>query len=62
MLLPLTKAYIPDDIINFSAGVSFVNFNFNFIPTINSPVGTGLSSVLDNSNNLDYLANLGAPY
>ena len=39
-----------------------MNFNFNFIPTINSPVGTGLSSVLDNSSNLDYLANLGAPY
>ena len=62
MLLPLTKAYIPDDIINFSAGVSFVNFNFDFIPMSNSPAGTGLISVLDNSSNEDYLANLGAPF
>ena len=61
MLLPLTKAFIPDDISNYFAGVSFINFNFDFIPITNSPVGIQLSTLLDNSNNADYLKNLGAP-
>ena len=39
LLLPLTGAFIPEDVVYYFTGEGFLNFNFNFIPTIDSPIG-----------------------
>ena len=38
MLLPLTLAFIPDIVIQYLIGMSFVNFNFDFIPLRDIPI------------------------
>ena len=62
MLIPLTGAFIPDDIVNYISGGSFTNFNFNFIPLISAPVGANLEDFFGTSLNNSSLANLGAIY
>ena len=62
LLLPLTGAFIPEDVVNYFTGGSFTNFNFDFIPTIKSPVGISLKDFFGDSLNSDSLANLGATY
>ncbi|CAI2381945.1 unnamed protein product [Moneuplotes crassus] len=37
MLLPLTQAYIPEIVKQYLQGMSFVNFNFGFLPTPDLP-------------------------
>ena len=38
MLLPLTMAFIPDIVVQYLIGMSFINFNFDFIPLRDIPV------------------------
>ena len=38
MLLPLTLAFIPDIVVQYLIGMSFVNFNFDAIPLRDFPV------------------------
>ena len=43
MLLPLTLAFIPDIVVQYLIGMSFVNFNFDFIPLRDIPIIADLS-------------------
>ena len=55
MLLPLTMAFIPDSVAQYLIGMSFVNFNFDFIPLRDIPVVVDL----DFEINKGYISDIG---
>ena len=62
LLLPLTDAFIPEDVINYFTGNIFINFNYNFIPIVDSPISRDFTDYFGNDQNNDSLQNLGAVY
>ena len=59
LLLLLTGAYFPSNIIYYLTGESFSSFSFNFIPVIKSPGPNYLKSWIDFDLNNDYLSDIG---
>ena len=62
LLLPLTNAFIPEDVVNYFTGNHFINFNFNSVPIVESPVSRDFTDYFGNDQNNDSLQNLGAVY
>ena len=62
LLLPLTEAFIPEDVINYFTGNNFINFNYNFVPIVDSPISRDFTDYFGNDQNNDSLQNLGAEY
>jgi hypothetical protein len=59
MLLPLTGAFIPKDIIDFLVGMSFSNFNFDFISVDKIPIFSHISEKLGHDHDNEYLKDIG---
>ena len=59
VLLPLTGAFIPQDLVDFFSGMSFVNFNFDFIPVVEVPPFSYLKERLGFDHSDSYLKDLG---
>jgi hypothetical protein len=59
MLLPLTGAFIPKDIIDFFVGMSFSNFNFDFIPVDKIPIFSHIFEKLGYDHDSEYLKDIG---
>ena len=59
MLLLLTGAYFPKEIVNFLAGMDFTSFSFSFIPTVNLFNSLSLTNWINFDLNDDYLKAIG---
>ena len=59
MLLLLTGAYFPKEIVKFLEGMDFTSFSFNFIPTINALKLVSLTSWIDSNLDNEYLQVIG---
>ena len=62
LLLPLTEAFIPENIVKMFSGNNFINFNYNFVPIVDSPISRDFTDYFGNDQNNDSLQNLGAVY
>lgn len=62
MLLPLTSAFIPAEVIAYITGMNFVNFNFDFLPTNKAPGVEGVFEMLSVPQNDEYLQDIGLEY
>ena len=59
MLLPLTGVFMPQNILDYLSGMTFVNFNFNFIPVHWIPIVDPLFEEYDYEHNNSYLKEVG---
>ena len=62
MLLPLTEAFLPEDIIDYFTGMSFTNFNFNFLKLEKLPTFGSLYELFGFDEEDEYLKDLGIQY
>lgn len=59
MLLPLTGAFIPEEIIDYLAGMDFFLIDFSFIPVKKLPFFTAVVSKFDTEQSNGYLDSIG---
>lgn len=59
MILPLTRIYMPKDVIDFITGMKISTFNFKFIPTQHIPFVNSVLDNLDFAQSDEYLGRIG---
>jgi len=62
MLLPLTDVFVPKDIEDYFTGMSFLSFDFNFIPFSATPLLNSMFSYFGFEQEDEYLKEIGIEY
>jgi hypothetical protein len=58
MLLPLTGAFIPQDVVDYFKAMSFSNFDFDFLSVDKIPVFSHISGVFGYDHDSEYLRDI----